>query len=90
LALNKTAKELVSDLEKMRKSKPKEVQFKEWIFYGFMILCTFGSLIFGMYQLSARSTIEKENTRLRNIFERMDKFYQENPKEKEAFDKWNK
>jgi hypothetical protein len=90
LALNKTAKELVLDLEKMRKTKPKSVEIKEWILYGFMILCTFGSLVFGGYQLSMRSGIEKQNAQMQETFEHLQKFFQENPKEKETFEKWNK
>ena len=78
------------DLEKMRKTKSKSVEIKEWILYGFMILCTFGSFVFGGYQLSMRNTIEKQNAQMQEIFEHLHQFFQENPKEKEAFDRWGK
>lgn len=75
---------------KMQKTKPKSVEIKEWILYGFMILCTFGSLVFGGYQLSMRSEIEKQNVQMQETFEHLHKFFQENPKEKDAFDRWGK
>jgi len=86
----KTLRMYSSDLKKLQETKPKWLQVKDLLLTGTLVLLVLisGGLAGSLYY--KLNEIEEENIQLKDIFEHMDKFYQENPKEKEAFDKWNR
>jgi len=76
-----------SDLRKLQETKPKWLQVKDYLLIVSLFLLVFISLGLAISFYLKQSKLEEENKNLNNIFERMDNFYKENPKEKEAFDK---
>lgn len=88
-ALKETSDKCVADFYKMRNSKSKEVEVKEWIFYGFMIIATFGSLIWGGTSYLDKSRMEKHNSEMEATFKHVNDFFEKNPKQREIFERWS-
>lgn len=89
-AFKETSDRCIADLYKIRNSKPKEVQIKDWIFYGFMIFATIGSLIWGGVSYLDKSSMEKKNAEMQSTFNRVNDFFDANAKQREAWEQWNK
>lgn len=87
-AFRLTSNKCVADLDRIKSTKTKEVQIKEWIFYFFMLLATLGSLIWGGYSYYQKSELEKQNKKMQESFNNVYDFFEENPKQKEGFKKW--
>lgn len=84
-----TTREAINRLEQIKNNRPREVEIKEWFFYGFMTLTTFLSLGFAIYFGLSNNKLEEENKGLKSTIGLVNKYFRENPKAKDQFDKWN-
>jgi len=89
-AFKETSDRCVADLYKIRNSRPKEVEIKDWIFYGFMIIATIGSLTLGGISYLAKLSMEKKNAEMQETFNKVSDFFEANPKQSEVWEQWNK
>jgi len=86
--LKDTAKELVSELERVKKEKIKSDDLKSFFLYVFMCIATIGSFSFGLIKYFDNDKLVKQNTELRNTFTTVQQFFNETPKAKELFKEW--
>lgn len=84
-----TTREAIKRLEQIKKNRPLEVEIKEWFFYGFMlfavVLCVGLAINFKL----SNDKLEEENKALKSTISLVNKYFRENPKAKEQFEKWN-
>lgn len=85
-----TTKQSIDRLQRIQNNRPKEVEVKEWIFYCFMILATFGSISLAVLAIINKNEAVDENKKLKESITYINQYFRENPKAKDLFDKWNK
>lgn len=85
-----TSRDSINRLERIKNNKPKEVEIKEWIFFSFMILATFGSVLLMILSIMSKNEVQEENKKLKQTVSYVNQYFNENPKQKELFDQWNK
>ena len=80
----------VSDLRKMQETKPKWLKFKDGLLVGALVLLlavSVGFIVSFYYKLS---DVEQEKAKIERIANNLVDFFEEHPKEKKAFEEWNK
>jgi len=85
-----TTRESINRLEQIKNNRSREIEIKEWIFYSFMIFATIGSIVLAVITIKLKNDVEEENRKLKNTIEYVNKYFSDNPKEKQMFDRWNK
>lgn len=88
-SFEQTTQQSINRLERIRNNKPKEVEIKEWIFFSFMILATLGSILLMIMTIFSKNEVLEENKKLKENISYVNKYFNENPKQKEEFYKWN-
>lgn len=89
-SFEKTTKQSIDRLQRIQNNRPKEVQVKEWIFYCFMILATLGSISLAVLAIINKNEAVDENKKLKETITYVNQYFNENPKQKEMFDKFKK
>lgn len=88
-SFEQTSQQSIDRLERIKNSKPKEVEVKEWIFFSFMILATLGSILLMIMTIFSKNEVLEENKKLKQTVSYVNQYFKENPKQKEMFDKWS-
>jgi len=86
---DRTSRECINRLEKIKNNKPKEVEIKEWIYFSFTVLATLGSILLMILAIISKNDAQEENKKLKDIITNVDQYFKENTKAKEEFYKWN-
>jgi len=89
-SFQQTTRDSIDRLERIRNNKSKEVEFKEWIYFSFVILATFGSILLLIMTIIRKNEVLDENKKLKETISYVNQYFNENPKQKEMFEKWNK
>jgi len=89
-SFQQTTRDSIDRLERIRNNKSKEVKLKEWIFFSFMILATFGSIILMIMTIISKNEVQDENKKLKQTISYVNQYFNENPNAKEEFDRWSK
>jgi len=87
--LKETVQKLLSEVERVKKIKPKSDDLKSFFLYIFMFIATIGSLSFGLFKYFDNEELVKQNAELRNTFNTLQQFFDEEPKAKNILDEWN-
>lgn len=80
----------VSDLRKVQETKPKWLRLKDGLLVGALVLLLAISTRFLFSFYYKLSEVEQEKAKIERIVNNLVDFFEEHPKEKKAFDEWNK
>lgn len=85
-----TLRVYVSDLRRVKETKPKWLKIKDWLLIGALsglLVISVGFVISFYYE---QNRLERENARLNNIVNNLSNFFGKHPKEAKTFEEWNK